>query len=151
MTSTVPPSGNSASRGRPGVRVAPVDPVEFARALREAADRMMSGWTAAAGSMRPPVLPDLTGSPATASARQVEAVLDDLAARRKQVQALQAQLAGFDEQLGALESNLRPLLEWTRAWSELERTLGGTWSPPGGGEDDPQTGHRDRGGTGEKE
>jgi uncharacterized protein (DUF1501 family) len=144
MTSTVPPSGNSASRRQPGVRVAPVDPVECARALREAADRMMSGWTAAAGSMRPPVLPDLSGSPATASARQVEAVLDDLAARRKQVQALQAQLAGFDEQLGALESNLRPLLEWTRAWSELERTLGGTWS-------DPQTGLRDRGGTGEKE
>ena len=128
-----------------------MDAVEFARALREAADRMMSGWTAAAGSMRPPALPDLSGSPATASARQVEAVLDDLAARRKQVQALQAQLAGFDEQLGALESNLRPLLEWTRAWSELERTLGGTWFPPGGGEDDPRTGLRDRGGTGEKE
>jgi hypothetical protein len=122
-----------------------VDAAEFARALREAADR----WTAAAGAMRPPVLPNLSGPPATASARQVEAVLDDLAARRKQVQALQAQLAGFDEQLGALESSLRPLLEWTRAWSELERTLGGFWSPPRDGEDDQRTGLRDRGGTGE--
>jgi hypothetical protein len=104
-------------------------PDDLARALREAADRVMSGWTAAAGSMRPPVLPDLSGSPATASARQVEAVLDDLAARRAQARALQAQLAGFDEQLGALEASLRPLLEWTRTWSELERALGGFWSP----------------------
>ena len=104
-------------------------PDDLARALREAADRVMSGWTAAAGSMRPPVLPDLSGSPATASARQVEAVLDDLVARRAQVRALQAQLAGFDEQLGALEASLRPLLEWTRTWSELERALGGFWSP----------------------
>jgi hypothetical protein len=112
-------------------------PDDLARALREAADRVMSGWTAAAGSMRPPVLPDLSGSPATASARQVEAVLDDLAARRAQVRALQAQLVGFDEQLGALEASLRPLLEWTRNWSELERALGGFWSP---------TTFRDRGG-----
>ncbi len=113
-------------------------PDDLARALREAADRVMSGWTAAAGSMRPPVLPDLSGSPPTASPRQVEAVLDDLAARRAQVRALQAQLVGFDEQLGALEASLRPLLEWTRTWSELERALGGFWSP---------TTLRDRGGT----
>jgi hypothetical protein len=47
-----------------------------------------------------------------------------------QVRALQALLAAFDEQLGALEASLRPLLEWTRTWSELERALGGFWSPP---------------------
>jgi hypothetical protein len=108
----------------------PRSPDDLARALREAADRVMSGWTAAAGSMRPPALPDLSGSPATASARQVEAVLDDLAARRAQVRALQEQLTGFDEQLGTLEASLRPLLEWTRTWAELERALGGFWSPP---------------------
>jgi hypothetical protein len=130
---------------------APRSPDDLARALRQAADRMMSGWTAAAGPMRPPVLPDLSGSPATASARQVEAVLDDLEARRAQVRALQAQLAGFDEQLGTLEASLRPLLEWTRTWTELERALGGIWSPPRGGEDDPRTAPRDRGGTGEEE
>ncbi|QYN38908.1 hypothetical protein K1T35_17895 [Pseudonocardia sp. DSM 110487] len=107
-----------------------MDAVELAKALREAADRVMSGWTAAAGSMPTPVLPDLSGSPAAASARQIEAVLDDLAARRTQVRALQAQLATFDEQLGALEASLRPLQEWTRTWSELERALGGFWSPP---------------------
>jgi hypothetical protein len=107
----------------------PRSPDDLARALREAADRVMSGWTAAAGSMRLPALPDLSGSPATASARQVEAVLDDLATRRAQVRALQEQLAGFDEQLGALEASLRPLLEWTRTWAELERALGGFWSP----------------------
>ena len=108
----------------------PRSPDDLARALREAADRLMSGWTAAADSMGLPVLPDLSGSPATASARQVEAVLDDLAARRKQVQALQAQLAGFDQQLGALESSLRPLLEWTRTWADLERAMPEFWSPP---------------------
>jgi hypothetical protein len=108
----------------------PRSPDDLARALREAADRVMSGWTAAAGSMRLPALPDLSGSPATASARQVEAVLADLGARRAQVRALQEQLTGFDEQLGPLEASLRPLLEWTRTWAELERALGGFWPPP---------------------
>jgi hypothetical protein len=112
---------------------APRSPDELARALREAADRVMRGWPAAAGSMRPPALPDLSGAPATAWARQVEAVLEDLAARRAQVRALQEQLAGFDEQLGGLEASLRPLLEWTRTWTELERALGDFWSPPRGG------------------
>lgn len=107
----------------------PRSPDDLARALREIADRVMTGWTAAAGSMRLPALPELSGSPATASARQVEAVLDDLAARRAQVRALQAQLAEFGEQLGALEASLRPLLEWTRTWSDLERALGEFWSP----------------------
>jgi hypothetical protein len=115
---------------------APRSPEDLARALREATDRVMSGWTAAAGSMRPPVAPDLSGSPATAWARQVEAVLDDLEARRAQVRALQAQLAGFDEQLGALEASLRPLLEWTRTWTALERAVGDFWSPPRGGKGD---------------
>jgi hypothetical protein len=112
---------------------APRSPDELARALRDAVDRVMGGWTAAAGSMRPPALPDLSASPATAWARQVEAVLDDLEARRAQVRALQAQLAGFDEQLGGLEASLRPLLEWTRTWTELERALGDFWSPPRAG------------------
>jgi outer membrane protein TolC len=112
----------------------PRSPEDLARALREAADRMMSGWTATAGAMRPPQLP---APPATASARQVETVLDDLADRRAQVRALQAQLAAFDEQLGAMEASLRPLLEWTRAWAELERALGGFWSPPRGGKGEP--------------
>jgi hypothetical protein len=111
----------------------PRSPDELARALREAADRVMGGWSAAAGSMRPAARPGLTGSPATAWARQVEAVLGDIEARRAQVQALQAQLAGFDEQLGGLEASLRPLLEWTRTWTELERALGDFWSPPLGG------------------
>ena len=115
---------------------APRSPDDLARALREAADRVMRGWSAAAGSMRPPALPGLSASPATAWARQVQAVLDDLGARRAQVRALQAQLAGFDEQLGGLEASLRPLLEWTRTWAELERALGDFWSPPRGGKGD---------------
>lgn len=96
-----------------------VGPGEFARQLREAADRLVAGWTGATGT-GPPALPGLPLPPATLSARQLQAVLDDLAARRAQVQALRAQLQVFDEQLGALEVSLAPMLAWTRAWADLE-------------------------------
>ena len=95
------------------------DPADLARQLREAADRLVSGWTAA-----PPVRPAM---PATLSTRQVQAVLDDLAARRAQVQTLRSQLEAFDEQLGALEANLRPVLEWTRVWSDVENAVTRFW------------------------
>jgi hypothetical protein len=63
----------------------------------------------------------------------MEAFLEDLAARRAQVQALVTQLQGFDEQLGALESGIRPFVEWTRTWSELEKATTEFWRPPAGG------------------
>jgi outer membrane protein TolC len=107
----------------------PGSPDDLARALREAADRLMSPWTAA-GPVRFTPPPGLPAPPVTAWARQVQAVLDDLAARRAQVQALRAQLEAFDEQLGNLEASLRPLLEWTRTWAELERAMAEFWSPP---------------------
>ena len=71
--------------------------------------------------------------PATMSARQMETVLTDLAARRAQVQALVAQLQAFDDQLGSLEGNLRPLLEWTRTWAGMESAMGDFWRPLSGG------------------
>ena len=110
----------------------PRSPDDLARALREAADRLMSGWTAAAGAVRQhPMVPlGLPAPPVTAWARQVQAVLDDIAARRAQVQALQTQLEAFDEQLASLEASLRPLLEWTRTWAELERAMAEFWSLP---------------------
>jgi hypothetical protein len=66
------------------------------------------------------------------SARQIQALLDDLAARRAQVQALITQLEGFDEQLGTFETSVRPLLEWTRTWADLEKTVGEFWRPSAG-------------------
>ena len=71
--------------------------------------------------------------PATMSAGQLEALLEDLAARRAQVQALKTQLEGFDEQLGTLEASVRPFLEWLRTWADLEKTTGEFWRPPSAG------------------
>jgi hypothetical protein len=183
----------------------PSTPADLARTLREAADRLMGGWTAAlnspfgsdtgaartaAGDAEPagtqdvagpdgsgragrqggaagpggaaepgerdakaragsgtgrasgagwpavPGMPDLSAllgplvPPATLSARQLQAVLDDLAARRAQVQALRTQLGLFDEQLAALETSLGPVLEWTKAWAGMEQTMTNLWRPP---------------------
>ena len=76
-----------------------------------------------------PPIPGLPGTPATMSARQLQAVVDDIAARRSQVQALIANLTVFDEQLGALETSLRPLLQWLRTWSEMESAVTDFWTP----------------------
>lgn len=100
----------------------PGDPSELVKRLREATEKVMSGWTGA----RP--VP-----PATLSARQLQAVLDDLAARRAQVQALQAQLGLFDEQLATLETSLGPLLEWSRTWAGVEGAMTDLWRLPGSG------------------
>jgi hypothetical protein len=89
----------------------------------------MSGWTAmgrAAAGGAAPTLPAPT-LPATLSARQVQAVLDDIGARRAQVRALLTQLETFDQQLGSLEANLQPVLEWTRAWADVEKAVGEFW------------------------
>ena len=68
-------------------------------------------------------------TPATMSARQLQAVVDDIAARRSQVQALVTQLTAFDEQLGTLETSLRPLLQWLRTWADLEGAVTDFWTP----------------------
>jgi outer membrane protein TolC len=113
---------------------APRSPGDLAGQLRAAADRIMAGWTAAGsasgGQLSVPGLPPM---PATMSARQVEVILADLADRRAQVQALKAQLEAFDAQLGSLEANLHPLLEWTRSWASVERSIGEFWKPLSGG------------------
>ena len=76
-----------------------------------------------------PPIPGLPGTPATMSARQLQAVVDDIAARRSQVQALIANLSLFDEQLGTLETSLRPLLQWLRTWSDMESAVTDFWTP----------------------
>jgi hypothetical protein len=79
-----------------------------------------------------PPMPGLPATPATMSARQLQAVVDDIAARRQQVQALVAQLQVFDEQLGTLETSLGPILQWLRTWSDLEGAVTDFWTakPP---------------------
>jgi hypothetical protein len=115
---------------------APSTPADFAGQLRAAADRIMAGWTsmagAGAGAAGMPSLPKLPAMPATMTARQLDSFLDDLAARRAQVQALITQLESFDEQLGTLEAGVRPFVEWTRTWADLEKTMGAMWRPPPG-------------------
>ena len=112
----------------------PHSPADLAGQFRAAADRLMAGWTAAtgtgAGGMPP--LPTLPPMPATMSAEQLETFLEDLAARRGQVQALVTQLQTFDEQLGTLEASVRPFVEWTRTWADLEKTMTQFWRPPSG-------------------
>jgi len=76
-----------------------------------------------------PPIPGLPGTPATMSARQLQAVVDDIAARRSQVQALIANLSVFDEQLGTLETSLRPLLQWLRTWADMECAVTDFWTP----------------------
>jgi hypothetical protein len=76
-----------------------------------------------------PPIPGLPATPVTVSARQVQAVVDDVAARRSQVRALVAQLEAFDEQLGTLETSLRPLLQWLRTWADLEGAVTDFWTP----------------------
>jgi hypothetical protein len=114
---------------------APRTPADLAGQLRAAADQIMAGWTKAAGSAArgtAPV-PGLPTMPATMSVRQMEALLEDLAARRAQVQALKTQLEAFDDQLGSLEANLQPLLEWTRTWANVEGSIADFWRPLSGG------------------
>jgi hypothetical protein len=118
----------------------PRTPADLAAYWRTATERMMAGWTAAAtgatgggggaaaGGPRPPALPAF---PATLSAQQLQAVLDDLAARRAQVQALSTQLAAFDEQLASLEATLSPVVDWVRTWADLEKSVGEFWRPGG--------------------
>ena len=121
------PQGSSASPS----------PADFAGQLRAFSDRMMAGWTAATGTAAAgtPSLPPLPKMPATMSADQMQSLMDDIAARRAQVHALTTQLQAFDEQLGALEASVRPFLEWTRTWADLEKTMGEFWRPQSGSPD----------------
>lgn len=90
----------------------------------------MAGAGAGAGGTA--AVPGLPTMPATMSAKQMDTFLDDLAARRTQVQALVTQLQSFDEQLGTLEASVRPFVEWTRTWADLEKSMVSMWRPPSG-------------------
>src|SRR5947208_13434374 len=89
-------------------------------------ERDRSGSGAGSG---PPWWAQVPAPPAGLLATQLETVLDDVRTRREQVAALREQLGAFDQQLAALDQGLRPLLEWTAAWAELERAASGVWRP----------------------
>jgi hypothetical protein len=93
---------------------------------RPGADRTVPGLPAIPGM---PPMPGLPATPVTMSARQLQAIVDDIAARRSQVKALVAQLELFDEQLGTLEASLQPLLQWLRTWADLEGAVADFWTP----------------------
>jgi hypothetical protein len=129
MAGSVTQPGPGPKDGEPGQswRGGPAgDPLDLARQLRDAADAMVRGWSAAAGPAGLPEPPEL---PAALSARRLQATLDDLAARRAELRALRSQLEAVEEQLGRLHDGLRPLLEWTRGWAELERAISDLWRP----------------------
>ena len=71
----------------------------------------------------------LAGAPVT----QVETVVSEIKSRREQVAAFQAQLAAFDQQLAALEVALQPLVDWGRAWADMQRAMLGPLLPPASG------------------
>lgn len=75
---------------------------------------------------RPPAFPVIM------SAEQLRGVLEEVGKRRAQVQALRDSLTVFDEQLEALEIGLRPMLEWTRGWAEMEKSITALWPPSSG-------------------
>jgi hypothetical protein len=133
-----PELGRSGAAASSGDRVSTSGPdgptpADLARSLREAADRLMAGWTGAlTGGPGRPALPGPLFPPAGLPAAQLQAVLDDLAARRAQIRALREALGLFDEQLATLEASLSPLMEWSKAWAGMERTFAELWGmrPP---------------------
>jgi len=137
----LPDGGRDVSEQEPGP---PRTPADLAAFIQTATERLMAGWTTAtggpsgtgAGRAGPP-LPGTPALPATLSTRQLQALLDDLAARRAQVQALATQLEAFDGQLASFEASLRPVLDWVGSLADLEKSVAGFWRPPGGASSAP--------------
>jgi ABC-type transporter Mla subunit MlaD len=93
----------------------------------------MDGQDRSEVGSEPPWWARMPAPPAMLSATQLEAVLREVQTRREQVAALRDHLATLEQQLAALDQSLRPLLEWTSAWAELERGMLGGWRPPPAG------------------
>ena len=56
--------------------------------------------------------------------------LQELRAKRALIGALQLQLTAFEQQMGILEQALKPLHEWGREWSTVQRAITDTFVPP---------------------
>ncbi|MBC3193793.1 hypothetical protein H7X46_22285 [Pseudonocardia sp. C8] len=105
----------------------------FVARLRGLTDALMAATRAPAEalesttrSFRPGAL-RLPPMPGALSAQQLRTIVEDVRAKRAQVQAFRAQLEVFDQQLAAFEESLEPLVEWSRNWADLERSLTDLW------------------------
>jgi len=125
-TGTTSGSGGAPTANGPGTAVGRAGAAGSGGAGSGGSRSAMPGLPAIPGM---PPIPGMPATPATMSARQLQAVVDDIAARRSQVQALVASLTAFDEQLGTLENSLRPLLQWLRTWSDMESAVTDFWTP----------------------
>ena len=104
---------------------------EYLGQLRAATERLQD--FARAGERLQPD-PGTLKPPGALSAAQVAAIADSVAAQRRSIQALQTQLSAFDEQLAVLEQMLGPLVQWSKAWADLERRMLDLGRGPGAGD-----------------
>ena len=68
----------------------------------------------------------------------LERIVSEIRERRTQVQVLREQLSVFDEQLATLEKTLRPLIEWSRLWGDMQQSFLGAAGRPDDRRDRPQ-------------
>ena len=104
---------------------------EYLGQLRAATERLQD--FARAGERLQPD-PGTLKPPGALSAAQLASIAESVADQRRSIQALQTQLSAFDEQLAVLEQMLGPLVQWSKAWADLERRLLDLGRGPGTGD-----------------
>lgn len=91
---------------------------DFVGQLRSLTDKVVHS----AGSVLPSNL-ELPGLPGALSAAQIRAIDRSVSAQRMQIKAVIEQLTAVDEQLSVLDSLLRPLVDWSETWANLEKSV----------------------------
>ena len=104
---------------------------EYLGQLRAATERLQD--FARAGERLQPD-PGTLKPPGALSAAQLASIAESVADQRRSIQALQTQLSAFDEQLAVLEQMLGPLVQWSKAWADLERRMLNLGRGPGTGD-----------------
>ncbi len=91
---------------------------DFVSQLRGIADRAVHS----VGGVLPSSL-ELPTPPGALSAAQIRAIDRSVSAQRMQIAAVVEQLTAVDEQLSVLDGLLRPLVEWSEMWANLEKSV----------------------------
>jgi hypothetical protein len=91
---------------------------DFVGQLRRFADRAVG----TVGGVVPSNL-ELPTPPGALSAAQIRAIDRSVSAQRMQIAAVIEQLTAVEEQLAVLDSLLRPLVDWSEAWANLEKSV----------------------------
>jgi hypothetical protein len=91
---------------------------DFVSQLRSFADRAVQ----TVGGVVPSSL-ELPAPPGALSAAQIRSINRSVSAQRKQIAAVIEQLTAVDEQLSVLDSLLRPLVEWSEMWANMEKSV----------------------------